>query len=61
MYLLHSGNLKSYADKDNACRISVRWSSGEARFNAWHTKQPMEEGIKGTVVVVECCYMKKVQ
>ena len=61
MYLLHPGSLKSYADKGNACRISVRWSSGEARFDAWRTKQTIEEGIEGTVVVVECCYIKKVQ
>ena len=63
VYLLNSGKLKSYADQNNPCNISVLWPTGEARFNAWYTKQTMHgthANIEGNIIVVECSFTKKV-
>ena len=59
MYLLHSGKLKSYADQNNPCEISVRSASMEAHFQAWYSKQTLNTNIEGNIIVVECCFIKK--
>jgi hypothetical protein len=60
MFLLHSGKLKTYADQNNPCRISVRWLLEEVCFKAWYTHEKMESHVQGTVIVVEYYFVKKV-
>ena len=60
MFLLNAGKLNSYADKDRPCNVLVRWATGEARFKAWFTRERVERSIERTVIVVECCFVKKV-
>ena len=60
MFLRHSGRLKNYAEKDRPCKILVRWPMGEAHFHAWYSQQTLQGDIQGAVVIIECCFIKKV-
>ncbi|CAB3992626.1 Hypothetical predicted protein [Paramuricea clavata] len=59
MFLLHSVKLKTYVDQNNPCRILVCWPLGEVYFKAWYMHEKMESNVEGTVIVIECYFVKK--
>lgn len=61
MYLLHSGLLKGYAEQSKSCKILVRSPACEVRFNSWFTHHCMERDAQGIAVILECCFVKKVE
>lgn len=60
MYLRCGGHLKSYAEESKPCKIEVRSSEFEVHFKAWFETRPIDECTHGTVVILECCFVKKV-
>lgn len=60
MYLRCAGRLKCYAEESKPCKIEVRSTDFEAHFNAWFETRPIDECTHGTVVILECCFVKKV-
>ena len=41
-------------------KIEVNWTAGKACFNTWYTIETLEIGQKGTKIIVECYFAKKV-
>ena len=60
MYLRCGGLLKCYAEESKSCKIEVRSSEFEVHFKAWFETRPIDECIHGTVIILECCFVKKV-
>ena len=60
MFLKHKGLLKSYAKENEPLKIEVNWTAGKACFNTWYTIETLEIGQKGTKIIVECYFAKKV-
>ena len=56
IYVRCAGRLKCYAEESKPSKIQVRSRECEAHFNAWFTRKNMQ----GTVIILECCFIKKV-
>ena len=59
MFLKHSGVLKNYAEESKPCKVVVQRPLGTACFNTWYSNQKLQCE-RGTVIIIECCFVKKV-
>ena len=60
MYLRCGGHLKCYAEESKPCKIEVRSAEVEVHFKAWYETRPIDSCINGIVIILECCFVKKV-
>jgi hypothetical protein len=61
MFLKHKGVLRCYADESTPCKIVLNLLGGKACFNTWYTYGVINSSYKGTKIVVECCFVRKVK
>ena len=61
MYLLHAGRLREYSKGNKPVLITVSTSSLLVKFKAWYGFKEFEDTkSKGTAVILEPCFVKKV-
>ena len=60
MYLLHAGRLREYSKGHKPVLITVSTSSLLVKFKAWYGFKEFEDKSKGTAVILEPCFVKKV-